>query len=535
MNNIKKKIIYAGIVVFAVFAGAVSCSDYNDHYQVSEEVKNRVSLWELISRQPELSTFAGLLQQVSYDSILSSEQSYTVWAPENEALAGIDRNDTEAVLRLVTNHIARYTNPTALTENGERALYMISAKKMLFSRSGNSYFLGESELSQKDLAANNGILHTLKKQLTFEPSIWQYMEAAGYDSIRTYLYSFDKMEFSRSDSKPIDNNEDGMIVYDSVFVQRNDLWYVYEGAKGIGFLNDEDSIYTMIMPDNKAWNEVYNRTYEYFRPDQTIDNPDSVQAANTRYSIVQDLVFRGSIDPDSYGDNDTLFSTRWAPIINPSHLFTGLDRTPVSNGWVYPASRLNYELNESCVKSIQVEAENGTGRWHDSNNDAGYIYTYWDFNVPISKNGYLFVQASSPSSTPSVSFELPDILAAEYDIYCIYLAQSYVEELASDATRFITRLRFDLQQWDRVGRKEEPASWKTIQTWEDQSTPKYVTQPDGISKILVTEKYRFPFANFQETEYVFRLKVTARPGRNDSSTLYKNEMRIDYILLEPSL
>jgi hypothetical protein len=110
-----------------------------------------------------------------------------------------------------------------------------------------------------------------------------------------------------------------------------------------------------------------------------------------------------------------------------------------------------------------------------------------------------------------------------------------VENLAPDATRFITRLRFDLQQWDKVGRKEEATSWRTIQTWEDQTTPRYVTQPDGISKILVAEKYRFPFANFNETEYVFRLKVTARPGRNDPATIYKNEMRIDYILLEPSL
>lgn len=536
MNNIKKKIIYTVAVALVVFVGAFSCSEYDDHYKVSEEVKGRLSLWELISQQPELSTFAELLKQVSYDQILSSEQSYTVWAPQNEALASIDRNDTEAVLRLVSNHIARYVSPSALTENGERTLYMTSSKKMLFSKTGNTYSIGGSELSRKDLAAKNGILHTLKKQLTYEPSVWQYMETAGYDSIRSYLYAFDKMEFSSSASTIINTNEEGMYVYDSVFVHRNDLWYVYEGAKGIGFLNNEDSLYTMIMPDNKAWKEAYDRTYEYFRPDQTVENPDSVQAANTRYSIVQDLVFRGSINPDSYGVNDTLFTTRWAPIIDPSHLFTGLVRTPVSNGVVYPTSLLNYRLNESCIKPIQIEAENAWGRWHNSNSDAGNIYTYWDFNIAdISDNGYLYVYPSSPSSAPSVSFELPDVLAAEYDIYCVYLAQSYVEELAPEAIRYVTRLRFDLQQWDKVGKKEESSSWKTIQTWEDQSTPKYVTQPEGISKILVTEKFRFPFANFNETESVFRLKVTARPARNDPSNQFKNEMRIDYILLEPSL
>lgn len=536
MKNIKKRIIYAGLAVLTAFTSVVSCTDTSEHYKTSEEVSGRITLWELISQQPELSTFAELLKKVSYDSVLSGEQTYTVWAPENDALTGIDLNDTEAVLRVVTNHIARYASPTSATTDGGRILYMLNEKKMLFSQSGNSFSMGGVELDMKNLAAKNGILHTLKEQIAFESSLWQFMETAGYDSIRSYLYSFNKREFIRGASTAIDYNEEGMIVYDSVFFDQNELWYVYYGAEGIGWLNNEDSLYTMILPDDKAWKEVYDRTFDYFKPDPQLKNPDSIQVANTRYSIVQDLVFRGEINPWSYSETDTLFSTRGASVINPSHLFTGLTPVQVSNGWVYPTSHLNYELYESTVKPIKVEAEYSSGRWHNPTSDNSSIYSYYLSDVPgISQNGYLYVQPSYSGATPSVSFELPDVVAAEYDIYGVFPAQSYVENIKDTTLWRATRLKFEIQQWDRIGKKEENKSWTTIAAFaEPISSTKYVTKPDGISKILITEKFRFPFANFKEIDNVFRLKVISALDRSDVVTKFKNEMRIDYILLEAS-
>jgi len=537
MKSTKKRIIYAGLAVFTAFICAVSCTDRDDHFETSKEVSDRATLWELISQQPELSTFAALLEKVSYDRILSGEQVYTVWAPENDALTGIDLNNTEAALRLVTNHIARYTSPTSATEVVDSViLYMLSEKKLSFLRSGGNYYMGGVELAMKNLAAKNGILHTLKKQIAFEPSLWQYMEAAGYDSIRSYLYSFNKQEFYRSYSKEIDYNEEGMIVYDSVFYNQNELWYVYKGAKGIGYLNNEDSLYTMILPDNKAWKEVYNRTFDYFKPDPRLKNPDSVQVANTRYSIVQDLVFRGKINPWSYSETDTLFSTRSAPIINPARIFAGSTPVQVSNGWVYPVSRLNYELHESTVKPIQVEAEYSSGRWHNPMLDVSDIFSYYVPDIPgVSKNGYLYVKPKYPGATPSVSFELPDVVTAEYDIYCVCLAQSYVENIKDETQWRATRLKFEIQQWDRIGKKEDSKSWTTITEFsEPVSSTKYITRPDSISKILITEKFRFPFANFKETDNVFRLKVISELLRSDQATKFKNEVRIDYILLEAS-
>ena len=538
MKSIKKKIRYAWPALFAGFAIlAASCSDFSkEHYEVSPEVSGRVTLWELISQQPELTTFAGLLQRVSYDRILSSDQSYTVWAPDNNALAGIDTNDSVAVLRLVSNHIARYMYPASSGVANNPVLYMMSAKKMQFLRNGDTYSLGGIELARKNLAAKNGILHTLGKPLAFEPSLWQFMEAAEYDSIRSYMYSFNKREFMRGASRPVDYNEEGMIVYDSIFLDQNPLWYVYQGAKGVGWLNNEDSLYTMILPNNTAWQEVYDRTTHLFKPDPAIESPDSLQRVNTQYAIVQDLVFRGAVNPASYGENDTLFSTRFAPIINPVRLFTGIQPVATSNGWVYPTSHLNYELYESCIKPVLVEAEMSRGRWHSESQDFSRIRSLRVSDVPdVSNNAYLEITAVS-SLTPSVAFELPDVLATGYDIYCVCLAQSYVEKI-TDTTKYVTRLQFDIQQWDRVTDKSRPTAWRSIQQFVDQTSSQYVTQPQGISKILVTKNFRFPFANINEAESVFRIKVSSVLSRNDgysTNPRYIRDMRIDYILLEAS-
>ena len=539
MKIIKKKITYAWMAFLAGFAILMSsCSDIaKEHYDVSPEVSSRVTLWELISQQPELSTFAGLLKSVSYDRILSNDQAYTVWAPSNDALAGFDAGDSTAVLRLVTNHIARYIYTASSEVSNLPAIYMMSGKKMNFLRTGsNTYSINGIELVKKNLAAKNGILHTLGSRLAFEPNIWQFMEAADYDSIRSYMYSFNKREFIRSASKPIDYNEEGMIVYDSVFLDQNPLWYVYEGAKGVGWLNNEDSTYTMIMPNNAAWNDYYNRFVDLFKPDPKIDSPDSVQRANMQYSIVQDLVFRGAINPASYGENDTLYSTRLANIVNPMHLFSGIQPVAVSNGSVYPTSNLNYELYESCAKPVKVEAEWSVGRWQSESQDFSRIRSLRVNDVPnVSNNAYLEVTSVS-SVAPAVSFELPNVLATGYDVHCVCLAQSYVEKI-TDTTKYVTRLQFEIQQWDRVTDKSSSAAWKTIQLFSDQTTSQYVTQPEGISDILVTKNFKFPFANINEPDNVFRIRVSSALSRADGSSTYPRfvrEMRIDYILLEAS-
>ena len=77
------------ILTAAVALACQGCSDWDDHYDnggADGSVTSNMSLWEEISSREDMSQFAQLLKRVGYDLLLSSGQSYTVWAPTNDAL-----------------------------------------------------------------------------------------------------------------------------------------------------------------------------------------------------------------------------------------------------------------------------------------------------------------------------------------------------------------------------------------------------------------------------------------------------------------
>jgi uncharacterized surface protein with fasciclin (FAS1) repeats len=544
MMNKKKNILCRLAALMLFFTGVASCTDSEEHYNVSEDVSERVSLWELISQRPDLSTFASLLERYAYDRTLSGDHVYTVWAPTNEYLTGVDPNDSVAVARVITTHIARYSFPASGTVAKHPEVYMLNAKKQIFVSGGDTYTIGGVGLLTQNAVANNGILHTLKGQIPFFPNTWQMMEEARYDSIRSYLYSFGKREFARGWSTQIDINEEGMIVYDSVFTELNTMWYTYANGKGIGWLNDEDSVYTMILPDNAAWAEVYDNYYHLFRPDPALSNPDSIQRTNMQYAIVQDLVFRGEItNPSVYGENDSILSTRGAIIKNPARIFGGVSPVRTSNGWVYPVSKLPYALADSYAKSIKIEAETSLGRMHDETRDQGTIQSmYASDNPAISNKAFLRVVDLGKSSgeEPKVSFEIPGALNAEYDIYAVFLSPSFVNPASVDTS--VTRVKFEIQQWNRLGDKSSDAYWgdgktqgKTLATFSGTG-PEYVTQKRDVS-VIKAGPFRFPFANVNEEENVFRIRVISSINsrdKNSKENRFNKEMRIDYLLLVPS-
>ncbi|MDR1810839.1 MAG: fasciclin domain-containing protein [Prevotella sp.] len=535
--------LFAPVVLLLCFTGLASCSDKDEHYDVSSEVSGRISLWEMISQQPEISTFASLLQRYSYDKILSGKEVYTVWAPQNDALADIDPEDSLAVTRMIITHIARASHPATGSISASPEVYMLNAKKLQFLRTGDdSYTLDGVPLQSKNRAAKNGVLHTLDGRVSFFPNIWQTMEEADFESIRNYLYAFSKREFVPGSSTQIDYNEDGMIVYDSIFDIRNEMWSVARGAKGIGWLNNEDSIYTMILPTNQAWQETYERYYPLFKPDPYYTNPDSIQHLNTQYSIVQDLVFRGAItSPSSYGVNDSIVSTRGAVIKNPSRIFEGSVQRRTSNGWVYATSQLRYDMTDTYVKPIRIEAEQSK-IWHNETSDQGYLaYQYMPDNPAVSNGGFLYIRDNGTSSAtqPSVSIEIPGLLATKYDISVSFLAPVDVNPSSIDTT--VTRVKFEVQRWTRLGPKTESKNWVTVPGTQmsDNTSPKFVTYKRKTHLLKATEKgaFEFPFANFNETDNVYRLKITAYTERTDQQSKtdkFRKDMRIDYLLFEPS-
>ena len=119
--------------------GFQSCTDWDDHYDVTTDGSgvSDQTLWEQISNNPKLSNFAALMKKVGYDKALSTNQSYTVWAPSNDAFDFEKYNamsDSLLKAEFLNNHIARgYHRATG--EINER-VHLLNKKVMAFQGNG---------------------------------------------------------------------------------------------------------------------------------------------------------------------------------------------------------------------------------------------------------------------------------------------------------------------------------------------------------------------------------------------------------------
>ena len=244
MKQINKGIIclLSGMALF------VSCNDeWDAHYDRNGSVP-QVSLMDLLRNDASLSTFTQIVEITGTDSLLVSDQTYTVWAPVNEALTNVDMTDRAALERLVKNHIARYTNPTS-TQPG-KYIYMLNGKRMAYDDAES--FNGTS-LEDGNERAINGVLHKLRDTIPYRYNFYEYLSVyPEYSKVYEFINRFVEKRYDASAS----------VGTDSVFVDYNPMLYSY--YYGIGHIDDEDSLYTMILPDNAAWDKAYAQISPYF-------------------------------------------------------------------------------------------------------------------------------------------------------------------------------------------------------------------------------------------------------------------------------
>jgi hypothetical protein len=527
MKNIKYCILCA-----LLLASLSSCDDtFDAHYSEGSDVVPALTLWQLIEQDANLSVFAGMLKKTGYDVLLSKTQSFTVWAPTNEALAEQDMNDEGKLKDIVLTHIARFKYIAG--SERETLAFTLNNKQIHFVYDDNRYTMNGSELATVNHLADNGILHTMKKPVPFVKNLWEYLAEPGMDSIRHYFDAFHLKIFVPGSSKVIDY-VDGLAVYDSVFYETNEMFYPY--MEGVGFLNNEDSLYTMILPNNAAWIKAYNERAPYF--ETGAPNADSVQRRNTQYSIVQDLVFRGRIDAP--GQLDTLVSTRNNVFRNPASLFPASTASTASNGLVYITDELKHNYWESWQHPLQIEAERALVTLLEagfSTTPAKVLSAYIPDKPDIPSKVCRLISNGNNSSKDNtfLLFNIPNILKAEYNVYAVFAPIRYLyPNFSSERTKIL----YDIQHLDRstANLPTDRQVWNSLVGVTPGTTGKTPadneTDSATVKKMLLTT-IAFPEANYREETATIRIKISSRISSTDTKKGYNNRMLLDYIILEP--
>lgn len=504
--------------------GLTGCDDrWNDHYE-GEAPGSGLTVYEMIAQDPELSTFKEMLDRSGYAGMLNSTQTFTVWAPVNSALAGFDLEDEALVKRTVLNHIARFNQSSA---NGPvTGVRMYNGKKFRFDDNG---YAGVGMLTP-DILCANGVLHTLEEAIPYSYNIREYIDSHSETSrLSEFLARFDQEKFDVENSTPIDVNAQGETVYDSVKIQYNPL--LDHLRLGIGPVADEDSVFSMVIPTDAAWDRAYREIRPWFNTAS-----DSVAEVQTSLAVFSHLVFRQNITaPSAY---DLLVSTTGSKHTAIDAIFSGADHMPASNGSIWLASTVGQDPLESWNQPLEIESEIAFTRKLDvatkSYSTTMNVAADSEYADEISELAYIYV-ASSSLDNPAAEFTINDPLSGTYRIYAYFVPAVVDNPTATDE---VTRVKFAVTY---------PRSVTGTRTQTKKFTDaSLVTSPTEVTEMYVGE-VTFPASHFvdrlrlmdetydaTQDKSNFTIKVQTNVTQSEfNAGTYKRAFRLDRIVLVP--
>lgn len=486
--------LFRGALLGAALIPLASCSgDWDNHYSPDKEGAESRTVMQVIKGDPSLSRFARMIEIAGMEATLDNTQTYTVWAPTDDALAAVDLSDTEEVRRMVSNHIARHNiSSSTLPTKGVR---MLNGKIGHFD--GNT-FSGVT-LSRADIRAGNGVLHILAEPIPYRYNIREYIAThPDFSLLNDFLSRFDEDKFDSDNSIPLDMDENGNIVYDTVTMPFNAL--LESEVYGIGAIEAEDSLFTMILPDNRAWSKAYGEISSYFKVyDADPAKADSITDMQTSLAIVSDLIFRGSL----HNPSGPFATTTGSLIPDVAPMFAGATPETASNGMIYLTSALSLDPLATFNKEIEVEAEESEGRTIGQRTNVTPVTLSTDDGhyADASGHAYLEVTPSAAAATPSVTFRLPEVLSGRYDIYASFIP---TESDGKGANR--TRMSFTLTYVN-------PANGRNTST--SFSDADFLTSDSEPTVIKVASGFEFPVSDFTDRMWLLdpANDVTARTAR----------------------
>lgn len=508
------------LLLLTVIAGLFSCKDdWDNHYDKTLDSKSTLNLQEYIASRSDLSKFEDVLRITGFDSILSKNLTYTVWAPDNATLENLSLKDTVELRKFVRSYITRFSTPTQGIYLKPAKLLMLNDKLMMFEKNGDGYSFGGNKLVEKDIALANGILHVLSEYKPYIRNIYEYInETQGLDSIRTYIASLNRKILDK------DKSFANGVFIDSVFKTTN---YMLDT---LAHFAKEDSIYTAIIPDNAAWKDAYSRAYPYFKTTPATGGV-KVQDVITRKAIVNDMFYRSRLTLPIQAD--TLRSTGKNTITSPNRLFEGSQKVVLSNGDAYVSSQLKNTAWDSWYKPIKIEAEwEDYGRFPSNYSVSPMSSIGTGFNS-ISRRYYL---AATPTSSSSLStfflrFPLPGNLSAKYNIYCVFVPST----ITNPRDTLPYSVQFKLSYMASTGKQVlDAAIDKNNKVLTPTSTSAtFTTDGKTVQKMLVAKEFEFPYSNLyynNNATITTALKVQYKAVTGVATS---KELKIDCIILEP--
>ncbi len=339
---LKKRIqIFAGLVVSAL-AFTTCNKKWDDHNAITDAAVAN-NLYQNISKTAGLSKFSQYLVATGYDKIIAGSKTYTVWAPNDAALASLDPAivlDTAKLKLFVGNHIS---NQSYLSGGADQRVAMLNGK---YNRIGGSTF-DSANIVTANLYAANGIYHVIDKFIPRYDNCWEFMKNSSASPLqKAYFLSQDYNFFDASIATQTGVNSLGFPVYDTASgtVKKNHF------LEDVLDVNDEKNQYTLILMNDASFTTEYNKLSPWFKTG-TVDSTNKL----TSFWLTKDLVFKGAFAFAQLPDTLLSVSGVKVPINKPSIIAS----YKTSNGWVHVMSKVDFTLTYK-FPPIYIQGETPT-------------------------------------------------------------------------------------------------------------------------------------------------------------------------------
>lgn len=515
--TIKFSILLA--ITVGLINSACSNEEWDKHYNNTDVVLIDQSLSEIIKNETDLTIFSRLMEISGYDTILSSSQTFTVWAPLDEDSAwnadysayldesiSVSASDVSKIRKLIGNHISRFSYPTSGLDS--QRLFMLCNKIGDFKMINGTAFLGKTALGTDfNIPAKNGLLHKITGYNPYLPGHWEFLneyeETAELDSFKNHIQS--------------------MIITDDYGDEVN---YFF---KNFAQLDNDDSTYTVIALSNTAWTKALASALPYHKVYQ---DSKGMQFEHSRKAIFSNLFFSKVADPAGL---DSIISTGKMVYKDVDNLFVGATQYKLSNGSSFITDSLRMKPIESWHRPIKVEAETNLYGRTNAMSDL-YSRYYSGSTYSISDKRYAFLKYTGTQSTrASLTMLMPNVLSGKYKLYIVTVPHSIDNPAVPKGLKFKVKVIYR----NAAG---------TVQTearpnYDSEKIPAtrngFFASATTVDKVYIAD-LNFPWCSMYEKGNPKSLDVSVIveniATRNDENSLtkpYTRDLRIDYILLEP--
>ena len=206
------------IILAAIIVTAFGCTkNWDDHYYNQPETINS-NVWDAVKGNSELSSFVTLMEKYKYDTLFLTDDTYTLFVPDNNALATMVQSQVSDTT-ILNYHISRhYIQPVDI--QGKRKLQTLAEKYSTYEEvEGKPTYDGIAINFESPLYIN-GKFFIMAQVATPRLNLYEYF-AINNPYLKAFIDTKDTIVIDKEKSRAIGFDDAGNTVYDTVAVKFN--------------------------------------------------------------------------------------------------------------------------------------------------------------------------------------------------------------------------------------------------------------------------------------------------------------------------